>query len=145
MSRYRGHYTVIRYIPNITREEFINVGVILTCPELSYQGIKTTTINQHRHAKCYDTDDNFVDDMVNNLKEAIEGRRLDEILGSDFASNNMLTRDNLEVLRGMYHNNIILSTLRAASVENPDTTLEILFSRYVAIVSNSRERERKIQ
>lgn len=134
MTHSAGHYTVIRYIPDIVREEFINVGVILACPTLGYQGIRTTTLGQHRLARCFDTDGHFVRHMLSSLRKAIEGRRLQEMLGPDLVPNNMLTRDSLEILRGMHHNNITMSPLRTASVENPDATLEMLFARYVAAV-----------
>jgi Protein of unknown function (DUF3037) len=36
MKRMGASYSVIRYIPDIFREEFVNVGVALFCPEAGY-------------------------------------------------------------------------------------------------------------
>ena len=33
-------YAVIRVVPQVEREEFINVGVILSCPALKYLGTR---------------------------------------------------------------------------------------------------------
>ena len=35
-DKYRYDYAVIRVVPKVDREEFINAGVILSCPELSF-------------------------------------------------------------------------------------------------------------
>ena len=35
-DRFRYDYAVIRVVPKVEREEFINAGVILSCPELSF-------------------------------------------------------------------------------------------------------------
>ena len=34
--KYRYDYAVIRVVPKVDREEFINAGVIVSCPELSF-------------------------------------------------------------------------------------------------------------
>ena len=35
-DKYRDDYAVIRVVPKVDREEFINAGVILSCPDLSF-------------------------------------------------------------------------------------------------------------
>ena len=35
-DQFRYDYAVIRVVPKVDREEFINVGVILSCPDLSF-------------------------------------------------------------------------------------------------------------
>jgi len=35
-DKFRYDYAVIRVVPKVDREEFINAGVILSCPELSF-------------------------------------------------------------------------------------------------------------
>jgi len=36
LDKFRYDYAVIRVVPKVDREEFINAGVILSCPELSF-------------------------------------------------------------------------------------------------------------
>ena len=35
-AKFRYDYAVIRVVPKVDREEFINAGVILSCPDLSF-------------------------------------------------------------------------------------------------------------
>jgi Protein of unknown function (DUF3037) len=35
-DKFRYDYAVVRVVPKVDREEFINAGVILSCPELSF-------------------------------------------------------------------------------------------------------------
>jgi len=35
-DKYRYDYAVVRVVPKVDREEFINAGVIVSCPELSF-------------------------------------------------------------------------------------------------------------
>ena len=35
-DKYRYDYAVIRVVPKVDREEFINAGVIVSCPDLSF-------------------------------------------------------------------------------------------------------------
>jgi hypothetical protein len=35
-DKYRYDYAVVRVVPKVDREEFINAGIILSCPELSF-------------------------------------------------------------------------------------------------------------
>ena len=35
-DKFRYDYAVVRVVPKVDREEFINAGVIVSCPELSY-------------------------------------------------------------------------------------------------------------
>lgn len=39
-DKYLFEYAVIRYVPKVEREEFINVGVILFCNPLKFLGIR---------------------------------------------------------------------------------------------------------
>ncbi len=39
-DKYLFEYAVIRYVPKVEREEFINVGVILFCNELKFLRVK---------------------------------------------------------------------------------------------------------
>ena len=35
-DKFRYDYAVVRVVPKVDREEFINAGVIVSCPELSF-------------------------------------------------------------------------------------------------------------
>jgi len=40
MDNYLFEYAVIRFMPKVERQEFINVGVILFCKDLGYLQLK---------------------------------------------------------------------------------------------------------
>lgn len=46
-ERYLFEYAVIRVVPRVEREEFLNVGVVLYCPKLKFLQTKIT-INENR-------------------------------------------------------------------------------------------------
>ena len=55
-DKYLFEYAVIRYVPKVEREEFINVGVILFCNELKFLGIRYELNTQKILALAPDTD-----------------------------------------------------------------------------------------
>ena len=51
-DQFRYDYAVIRVVPKVEREEFINVGVILSCPQIPTQvktGIRIYSTDQPRN------------------------------------------------------------------------------------------------
>ena len=46
-ERYLFEYAVIRVVPRVEREEFLNVGVVLYCPKLKFLQTKIT-VNENR-------------------------------------------------------------------------------------------------
>ena len=46
-DKYRYDYAVIRVVPKVDREEFINAGVIVSCPDLSFLDA-TIKLNEDR-------------------------------------------------------------------------------------------------
>ena len=60
-ERHLYEYAVIRIVPRIEREEFINVGVILYCPKQKFLGTKITFSPQRLQALCPLTDTEVVD------------------------------------------------------------------------------------
>ena len=45
-------YVVVRVVPRVDREEFINVGVIVACPELDYLEARIA-LDEHRLLKAF--------------------------------------------------------------------------------------------
>lgn len=59
-ERHLYEYAVIRIVPRIEREEFINVGVILYCPKQKFLGTRISFNVQRLQALCPLTDANMV-------------------------------------------------------------------------------------
>lgn len=59
-ERHLYEYAVIRIVPRIEREEFINVGVILYCPKQKFLGTRISFNAERLQALCPLTDTDMV-------------------------------------------------------------------------------------
>lgn len=66
-DKYRYDYAVIRVVPKVDREEFINAGVIVSCPDLSFLEARIK-LNE---ARLLALDPNIDLDLVKNHLESI--------------------------------------------------------------------------
>ena len=66
-DKYRYDYAVIRVVPKVDREEFINAGVILSCPDRSFLEARIK-LNESRLLAL---DPNIDLDLVRNHLESI--------------------------------------------------------------------------
>ena len=66
-DKYRYDYAVIRVVPKVDREEFINAGVIVSCPDLSFLEARIK-LNESRLLAL---DPNIDLDLVRNHLESI--------------------------------------------------------------------------
>jgi hypothetical protein len=140
MTRYSASYTILRYIPSILREEFVNVGVILICPELKFQDVRVLpSFGDDSRLKVFEqADGTFIRHAVGKLQRAIEDRSINELLGKD-EEQALLSPVDLKSLQSMYvANNLQLSPVRSAATNNPQETLERLFTDFVGQVEIER-------
>ncbi|NCD69711.1 DUF3037 domain-containing protein [Mucilaginibacter agri] len=68
-------YAVIRVVPRVEREEFINVGVILYCKRPQFLGIKFTVNEPRIRALCSDLDIDVLTDNLNALTQICLGNK----------------------------------------------------------------------
>lgn len=80
-ERHLFEYAVLRVIPRVEREEFINVGVIVYCP--SQQFLRTTfALNRNRlTALCPKIDIEEINDRLMAFKSICEGDAGSGIIG----------------------------------------------------------------
>lgn len=72
-DRYLFEYAVIRVVPRVEREEFMNVGVILYCAKHKYLKMKYT-IDSHRLLAFFkDLDLDGVEKNLNSFQRICEG------------------------------------------------------------------------
>ncbi len=67
-----GYYSIIQYCPDLSRQEAVNVGVILFCPEMSFLGVKTSE-NVKRVRKVFGAVDGDAH-QIRTAIAALEGR-----------------------------------------------------------------------
>ena len=138
MTKMRAQYAIIRYIPNMLREEFINVGVLLVCPEANYQGMRAIpSFGTDSKVKAFEGGDGrFVRHAVTKLKHAVEDHQLGRFVSENAAPEGLLTFSGLASLSASYHNNIQLSEPRPTVTTQPEETLEGLFQQFVTADKN---------
>ncbi len=140
----RALYAVVRYIPNMLREEFVNVGVILVCPETRFQGLRyLPSFGDDSRAKALSNwDGHFVRHALTKLRYAFDHKQLNSFIEEGVSPEGILTPSGLHRLRAFYHNNIQLSEPRSALTSNPEETLEKLFHQFVAVPEEGTKRLR---
>lgn len=66
-------YAVIRIVPRVEREEFLNVGVILYSKELKYLQCIYTINKERMNAMCRDLDCNEVEEHLEAFEKICKG------------------------------------------------------------------------
>lgn len=134
MKRMQASYAVIRYIPSILREEFINVGVILVCPDVQFQkalALPSFNKGQGKLSVFGDADGRFVQHAVSKLANAIDENKINEFVGSSIAPDGLLTLEGLSILSRTYNNNIRISEPHPVLSTDPNATLNELYHVFV--------------
>ncbi|HWJ91721.1 MAG TPA: DUF3037 domain-containing protein [Flavisolibacter sp.] len=67
-------YAVIRVVPRVEREEFLNVGVILYCREQNFLGVKYTLNKERLQSFCGLLDCNEVEEHLRAFELICEGK-----------------------------------------------------------------------
>lgn len=66
-------YAIIRVVPKVEREEFLNVGVVLYCKELKFLDAIITINKQRLNALCGEIDCNEIEEHLNSFKKISKG------------------------------------------------------------------------
>lgn len=66
-------YSIIRFVPKVEREEFINVGVILFSKKEKFLKVKYFLNEQRINAFAHDFDLSFIDSNLKALTQIAEG------------------------------------------------------------------------
>jgi len=125
-------YFLVRYVPDVTREEFINIGVFLSCP--GQQFLDCVFSDDWRRINRFheQADPEFLKDLQSHFKQEIEGHKHD------------LDR-YISEMQQTYSNLIQLSEPRPCLTSNLLAQLQDLFERYVgARVASSTEQDTRI-
>ncbi|MBC8045601.1 MAG: DUF3037 domain-containing protein [Fimbriimonadaceae bacterium] len=74
-------YAIIRFVPKVEREEFINIGVILCCQGLQFLQMKFTLDKNKITALIADADIKEIEENLNAFKQICEGNTLSAPIG----------------------------------------------------------------
>lgn len=133
MKRHRVIYSVVRYVPDVFREEFINVGVMVSCPELQYRELRLLESFDRRESKfswLEGFDGQFLRHTAQQMKKAFEGEGIYQWLS--LPANSPLEHDQFVLLQKVQAaGNLRVSAPRSAGAEDPQKLLERLFVQFV--------------
>ncbi|TLV02574.1 DUF3037 domain-containing protein [Dyadobacter luticola] len=119
-------YAVIRVVPRVEREEFMNVGVILYCSSLNFLRVKTRLDETRLSAFSPAIDFTEVQHYLRALEQVCQGRKEGGTIGALPVSSRFrwLTATRSTVIQA--------SKVHAGFCEDPDLTLAALFNQQVS-------------
>ena len=66
-------YAIIRVVPKVEREEFLNVGVVLYCKNLNFLDALITMDKQRLNALCGEVDCSEIEEHLSSFKKISKG------------------------------------------------------------------------
>lgn len=118
-------YAILRLVPKVEREEFINVGVILFSKKQDYLKVKYFINDQRINAFCHELDLDFIDSNLNALSKIAEG------IHQESAISNFETPERFRWLTAVRSSSIQSSRPHPGKTFNLDKTLDKLFKEHV--------------
>jgi hypothetical protein len=124
-DQYLFEYAVIRLVPRVEREEFLNIGVLLYCPAKDFLELRYHVDEAKARAFCPDTDLAFVCKQLDAFEAISRGGRE----GGAIARQPLSYR--FRWLSANRSTIIQFSKVHPGFCENPERTLSLLFEKLV--------------
>lgn len=132
MIRLPCQYAIIRFLPYAETGEFANVGVVLACPATGYLAARLMPIKrtgritgffEQLDARVYRESLKYLRDELDRVQEVVQqGGKQGRLIGTQQLFEG-LTRTREGLLR--------FSDVRVVMADDPETTLDQLFARFV--------------
>ncbi len=118
-------YAVIRVVPVVEREEFINVGVVLFCKELDFLAVKISVNQPKLNAIAPEIDQQMVLEYLKSFQLIVEGQKSGGEISEYIAAERFrwLTATRSTILQ--------CSKVHPGFCENPEVMLSHLFEQLV--------------
>jgi len=124
-GKYLFEYAIIRIVPRVEREEFLNVGIILYCKELKFLDTRYS-INQDRiNVLCAEVDCKEVEEHLQSFEKIARGEKD----GGPIAAIDLPSR--FRWLTATRSTVIQTSKVHPGFCEDPQQTLEKLYYQLV--------------
>jgi hypothetical protein len=120
-------YAIIRVVPQVEREEFLNVGVILYCRDHKYLQMKFFVDEERLHAVCPKADAEDIQKHLNSFEHITNG----EPAGGPIAALDLASR--FRWLTAKRSTVVQISAVHPGLCEDPLETLDRLFQQMVLI------------
>jgi hypothetical protein len=120
-------YAIIRLIPRVDREEFINIGVIVFCKVSNYIGVKINLNEERAKSLFKDLDISAVIENLTSFQMIVEGNKE----GGPIAEYDVASR--FRWLTAKRSTVIQTSVIHSGLTNNEEATLQCLFDEMVDI------------
>ena len=118
----KGYFSLVQYCPDVARQEAVNVGVVLLCPEQNFIGVKMAPAN-HRVRRFFGEEaDNY--QHLNAMKDALASRI--QVEAAD-----LLTPGALETFVETRANKVVLTMPKPMRVGDAAADLLALYEELV--------------
>ncbi|WCT56901.1 DUF3037 domain-containing protein [Paenibacillus kyungheensis] len=128
-------YSVIRYVPDEIREEFINIGIVFHSPELKHTEFKLTKNFKRVHAFDDEVDIKFLKIVLDGIKESFTKSTISGPSENELADINFLEKKTF-----YYANQIQFSPTNSFFTLNIEEDLNDLFKTYVYFDNKKKSR-----
>ncbi|MGZ3845390.1 MAG: DUF3037 domain-containing protein [Flavisolibacter sp.] len=118
-------YAIIRIVPRVEREEFLNIGIILYCKDLKFLDTKYTINKERIGALCAEVDCSEVEEHLQSFETIARGNEE----GGSIAALDLPSR--FRWLTATRSTIIQTSKVHPGFTENPKATLEKLYAELV--------------
>ena len=118
-------YAIIRIVPRVEREEFLNVGIILYCKDKKFLDTKYTINKERISVLCAEVDCHEVEKHLQSFEKIAKGEKA----GGSIAALDLPSR--FRWLTATRSTIIQTSKVHPGFTENPEATLEKLFNQLV--------------
>jgi hypothetical protein len=124
-GRYLFEYAIIRIMPRVEREEFLNVGIVLYCKERKFLKTKYGINKQRLNAICAEVDCKEVEEHLQSFEKISAGEKA----GGQIAVLDMASR--FRWLTATRSTIIQTSKVHPGFCEDPNQTMEKLYMQFV--------------
>jgi hypothetical protein len=124
-GKYLFEYAIIRIVPRVEREEFLNAGIILYCKDLKFLDTKYILNKERISALCAEIDCNEVEEHFQSFEKIAKGEKD----GGSIAALDLSAR--FRWLTATRSTIIQTSKVHPGFTENPQETLEKLYNQLV--------------
>ena len=124
-NRFLFEYAIIRIVPRVEREEFLNVGIVMYCKERKYLNTKYGINKDRLNALCAEMDCNEVEEHLQSFEKISKGEKE----GGAIAALDMASR--FRWLTATRSTIIQTSKVHPGFCEDPNETIEKLYTQLV--------------
>ena len=124
-GRYLFEYAIIRIVPRVEREEFLNIGIVLYCKERKFLKTKYGINKQRLNAICAEVDCKEVEEHLQSFEKISAGEKA----GGQIAVLDMASR--FRWLTATRSTIIQTSKVHPGFCEDPNQTIEKLYMQFV--------------